>query len=138
VIGSTPSERELGILEQAAPLIQERITVLGEASGMVSFLFDEEISFDQDALGQLGEDSGKIAQLAHDAIADLAEFTTEAIQAALSQALIEKAELKPRVAFGVVRTAISGRRVTPPLFESMEILGRAVTLARLEAFAKAH
>ena len=138
VIGSSPSERELGILEQAAPLIQERITVLGEASGMVSFLFDEEISFDQDALGQLGEDSGKIAQLAHDAIADLAEFTTEAIQAALSQALIEKAELKPRVAFGVVRTAISGRRVTPPLFESMEILGRAVTLARLEAFAKAH
>ena len=138
VIGSTPSERELGILEQAAPLIQERITVLGEASGMVSFLFDEEISFDQDALGQLGEDSGKIAQLAHDAIADLSEFTTEAIQAALSQALIEKAELKPRVAFGVVRTAISGRRVTPPLFESMEILGRAVTLARLEAFAKAH
>ena len=138
VIGSTPSERELGILERAAPLIQERITVLGEASGMVSFLFDEEISFDQDALGQLGEDSGKIAQLAHDAIADLSEFTTEAIQAALSQALIEKAELKPRVAFGVVRTAISGRRVTPPLFESMEILGRAVTLARLEAFAKAH
>ncbi|NCV98338.1 MAG: glutamate--tRNA ligase, partial [Actinobacteria bacterium] len=96
------------------------------------------IGSDQDALGQLGEDSGKIAQLAHDAIADLSEFTTEAIQAALSQALIEKAELKPRVAFGVVRTAISGRRVTPPLFESMEILGRAVTLARLEAFAKAH
>ncbi|MGA1627308.1 MAG: glutamate--tRNA ligase [Aquiluna sp.] len=138
VIGSTPSERELSILEQAAPLIQERITVLGEASGMVGFLFDEEISFEQDALAQLGEDSGKIAQLAHDAIADLSAFTTDAIQAALSEALIEKAELKPRVAFGVVRTAISGRRVTPPLFESMEILGRAVTLARLEAFAKAH
>jgi glutamyl-tRNA synthetase len=138
VMGSTPSERELAILEQAAPLIQERITVLGEASGMVSFLFAGEISFEPDALGQLGEDSGEIAQLAHDAIADLPTFTTAAIQAALSETLIEQAGHKPRVAFGVVRTAISGRRVTPPLFESMEILGRAATLARLEAFAKAH
>ena len=138
VMSSTPSEREQEILNMAAPLIQERITVLGEAPGMVGFLFASEISFEEDALKQLGEDAGSIAKLAHDALLGLEEFKTDAIQAALSEALIEKAELKPRVAFGAVRTAISGRRVTPPLFESMEILGRQVTLARLEAFSKAH
>lgn len=138
VMSSTPSEREQEILNMAAPLIQERITVLGEAPGMVGFLFASEISFEEDALKQLGEDAGSIAKLAHDALLGLEEFKTDAIQAALSEALIEKAELKPRVAFGAVRTAISGRRVTPPLFESMEILGKQVTLARLEAFSKAH
>lgn len=138
VMSSTPSEREHEILAMAAPLIQERITVLGEAPGMVGFLFATEISFEEDALKQLGEDAGSIAKLAHDALLGLEEFKTDAIQAALSEALIEKAELKPRVAFGAVRTAISGRRVTPPLFESMEILGKQVTLARLEAFSKAH
>jgi glutamyl-tRNA synthetase len=138
VMSSNPSGREQEILNMAAPLIQERITVLGEAPGMVGFLFATEISFEEDALKQLGEDAGSIAKLAHDALLGLAEFKTDAIQAALSEALIEKVELKPRVAFGAVRTAISGRRVTPPLFESMEILGKQVTLARLEAFSKAH
>ena len=138
VVGAEPSVREQEILEQAAPLIQERITVLSEASGMIGFLFSEDISFEEDALAQLAEGSGAIAKQAADAIRDLTNFTTDEIQAALSAALIEKAELKPRVAFGVVRTAISGRRVTPPLFESMEILGKSTTLARLEAFAQAH
>ena len=138
VMSSSPSEREQEILRMAAPLIQERITVLGEAPGMIGFLFASDISFEEDALKQLGEDAGSIAKLAHDALLGLEEFKTDAIQAALSEALIEKSELKPRVAFGAVRTAISGRRVTPPLFESMEILGKQVTLARLEAFSKAH
>jgi len=138
VMSSTPSEREHEILAMAAPLIQERITVLSEAPGMVGFLFSSEISFEEDALKQLGEDAGSIAKLAHDTLLGLEDFKTDSIQAALSEALIERAELKPRVAFGAVRTAISGRRVTPPLFESMEILGKQVTLARLEAFSKAH
>ena len=53
-----------------------------------------------------------------------------------SHDLIDEMELKPRNAFGPLRTAISGRRVSPPLFESMEILGRDVSIARLEAFAR--
>ena len=138
VMSSSPSVREQEILKAAAPLIQERITVLSEAPGMIGFLLASDISFEDDALKQLGEDSGSIAKLAHDALITLDDFKTDAIQTALSEALIEKAGLKPRVAFGAVRTAISGRRVTPPLFESMEILGKKVTLARLEAFAKAH
>ena len=64
------------------------------------------------------------------------EWSTEAIQNSLNQKLIEEMELKPRIAFGPLRTAISGRRVSPPLFESMEILGRDVSIARLETFAR--
>jgi glutamyl-tRNA synthetase len=49
--------------------------------------------------------------------------------------LIEEMQLKPRVAFGPLRTAISGRRISPPLFESMQILGKTETIARLKGFA---
>jgi glutamyl-tRNA synthetase len=59
------------------------------------------------------------------------------VQAALQAALIDGLGLKPRVAFGPLRTGISGRRISPPLFESMEILGKAETIARLAAFASA-
>ena len=59
------------------------------------------------------------------------EFTTANIEAALQRALIEELELKPRKAFGPVRVAITGAQVSPPLFESMELLGRERSLARL-------
>ena len=64
------------------------------------------------------------------------DFKTEPVQAALNHALIEVLGLKPRFAFGPLRTGISGRRISPPLFESMEILGKTETIARLEAFAR--
>jgi glutamyl-tRNA synthetase len=62
----------------------------------------------------------------------VAPWNAENIEAALRAELIDSLGLKPRVAFGPLRTAISGRRVSPPLFESMEILGKTSTLARLE------
>ena len=67
---------------------------------------------------------------------DEANFKTQPVQEALNHALIEVLGLKPRFAFGPLRTGISGRRISPPLFESMEILGKAETIARLEAFAR--
>ena len=63
-----------------------------------------------------------------------AEFTHDRIQDALNETLIEGLELKPRNAFGPLRTAISGRRISPPLFESMEILGKQDTIDRLVRF----
>ena len=63
------------------------------------------------------------------------EFTTERIEAALRAALIDGLGLKPRQAFGPVRVAVTGRKVSPPLFESLEILGRDSALARLDRFA---
>jgi len=69
------------------------------------------------------------------ALEGLADWTHESIQAVLKEALVDGLGLKPRVAYGPLRVALSGRRVSPPLFESMEILGRESTLARLSALA---
>jgi glutamyl-tRNA synthetase len=93
---------------------------------------------EEDALAGMPENTRQILDASIAAIDGLAadEFKTEALQAALNHALIEVLELKPRNAFGPLRTAVSGRRVSPPLFESMEILGKAETMARLRAFAE--
>jgi glutamyl-tRNA synthetase len=138
VLSKAPNEREREILSAAAPLIQERITVLSEAVGMLGFLFEDldQIHFEPEALSGLPENAASIVSAALEAIRSLEEFNTESIQAALSAALVEGLGEKPRNAFGPVRVAISGRRVTPPLFESMEILGKAEVEKRLEAFAQ--
>ncbi len=141
VLGSTVSDAESAILDEAAPLIQERITVLSEAPDMLSFLFvtADKIEIMDDARAGLPENAGEIAVAAAaklDTVSD-ADFKTEHIQELLNALLIEQMELKPRIAFGPLRTAISGRRISPPLFESMQILGKAETIARLKAFAAA-
>ena len=140
LVGHQLTAEQEAILSAAAPLIQERIVVLSEAAPMLGFLFKtaNEIVVEDDAKAGLPENAAAIAAAsvaALEPIAD-ADFKTEAIQNALQAALIEGLELKPRVAFGPVRTAISGRRVSPPLFESMEILGKTESLARLNAFAQ--
>lgn len=138
VLPAQPTSQQLADLGKALPLVKERITVLSEASGMLAFLFTEDLSFEPEALAQLPSEAGKIALTAAQALAELSDFTTENIQGTLSEALIEKAGLKPRDAFAVVRVAVSGRRVTPPLFECLEILGKERAVGRLEAFSKAH
>jgi glutamyl-tRNA synthetase len=142
ILGPEVTAAQYSVLTQAAPLIQERLTVLGEAAGMLSFLFTEadDIVIEEDAKAGLPENAGEIVAAAKAAIEEIApsDFVTEKIQAALQTAIIEKLELKPRNAFGPVRTAISGRRISPPLFESIEILGKEETLKRLANFAAAN
>ncbi len=138
VLGSTVSAAELEILTKAAPLIQERIVVLSEAVPMLSFLFvtAEAIVIEEDAKAGLPENSKEITEAAISALEGLDSFETDKIQEILNQKLIEEMAQKPRNAFGPLRTAISGKRISPPLFESMEILGKAETLARLSLFAQ--
>jgi glutamyl-tRNA synthetase len=138
VLGSTVSVSELEVLAKAAPLIQERIVVLSEAVPMLSFLFvtSEAIVVEDDAKAGLPENSREITEAAISALEGLASFETANIQEVLNQKLIEEMAQKPRNAFGPLRTAISGKRISPPLFESMEILGKAETLARLSLFAR--
>ena len=138
VLSSTPTPEQLEILAKAAPLIQERITVLGEASGMLSFLFTDssKITIEEDARKGMPENAKEIVVAATAAISALENFTTDALHDLLNKVLVEDMGEKPKNAFGPLRTAISGRRVSPPLFESMEILGKAETLARLELFAR--
>jgi glutamyl-tRNA synthetase len=138
VLSTPPTPAQLEILGKGAPLIQERITVLGEAKDMLGFLFTDssKIIIDEDARKGLPENAKQIVAAATAAISDLDVFTTDALHDLLNKVLVEQMGEKPKNAFGPLRTAISGRRVSPPLFESMEILGKAETLARLELFAR--
>jgi glutamyl-tRNA synthetase len=141
VVGATLSAEEDSILTAVAPLIQERLVVLSEAPDLVSFLFKtaDQIVIEDDAKSGLPENTSEVLHAAVAALEPIsdADFKTETVQAALQAALIDGLGLKPRVAFGPLRTGISGRRISPPLFESMEILGKAETIARLNAFASA-
>jgi glutamyl-tRNA synthetase len=138
VLSNPATDAELAILSKAAPLIQERITLLGESVDMLSFLFvpSSKIEIEEDAKKALPENAKAIVTAALEALQGLESFTTDALHDLMNQVLVESMGEKPRNAFGPLRTAISGKRVSPPLFESMEILGKAETLARLELFAR--
>lgn len=135
VLSDPPTQKQSEVLAAAAPLIQERITVLSEAVDMLAFLFSDEIDYHEDSMQKLPENSVQILESSVLVLTDLANWDTDSIHAALNQKLITDLELKPRIAFGPLRSGISGRRVSPPLFESMEILGREKTIARLKGFA---
>ena len=140
LITSDPSSRELEIINRAAPLLKERMIVLSESVGMLGFLLSEspDVEFELAAIETLPENAKEVVSAALDVLKPLQDFDAQSIQAALNSELVERLELKPRIAFGPVRVAISGRRVTPPLFESMEILGKDLSLGRLEAFLSSY
>lgn len=131
------TEREQQVLTAAAPLIQTRIQVLSEAVGMLGFLFsaDESVHVEDDARKTLKDGADRVLETAIEVIEGLAEdqFGVEQLESALREAIVEQMGVKPRLAFGPLRVAVSGRRVSPPLFESMEILGRTTTLGRLRS-----
>ena len=136
LVGDELTERQQEILAEAAPLVQERITLLGEAPEMLEFLFraDSEIVPAADALKGLPENTAEILDAGIAALESAPEWTAESIQDALKSALVEGLGIKPRHAFGPIRTAVSGKRISPPLFESMVILGKESSLARVRAF----
>jgi glutamyl-tRNA synthetase len=105
---------------------------------MLGFLFvaDDAMMVDDDALATVTRDVEQSASVLDRALAVLAAGTpwdAASLEGALREAIVDGLGIKPRLAFGPLRVAVSGRRVSPPLFESMEILGRASTLARLRA-----
>ena len=104
---------------------------------MLGFLFtaDDDLVVEDDALATLKADAGDVLRAAIAALEPLDVWTTEAIEGALREALIDGLGLKPRLAFGPLRVAVSGRRISPPLFESMEILGKDSTVTRLRRLA---
>ena len=124
------------LLDQAMPLVGERINKLAESVPMLGFLFaseDEFIRDEADVAKLLDEQGVAVVRAARDALTEVGTWSTAAIEEALRAALIEGMELKPRVAFGPVRVAVTGSRVSPLLFESMELLGRERSLARLQS-----
>ncbi|HEY0693037.1 MAG TPA: glutamate--tRNA ligase, partial [Kribbella sp.] len=135
LLPAEPTEEQLSVLRAATPLVQERMNTLSEAVDMLGFLFIDEDAFtiDPDAAAKvLTDGSGAVLEDAAKALRDLPDWKTEAIEQALRSALVEGLGLKPKNAFGPIRVAISGRRISPPLFESLELLGRERSLRRLE------
>jgi glutamyl-tRNA synthetase len=136
VLGDEVTPEQQALLDAVAPLIQERMTTLGDAVDMVGFLFvdDQHFRLDPDDAAKMLDQTGvEVVGASYDALLGLSEWTTPAIEEALRAGLIEGLGLKPRVAFGPVRVAVTGRRISPPLFESLELLGRDRSLARLAA-----
>jgi glutamyl-tRNA synthetase len=135
LVGDPLSPAQAEVVTAAAPLIQGRISKLTDAPAMLGFLLVDEETFTvnpEDAARSLGPDAAPVLQAAHDALAGLGSWTHDEIRGVLEAALVEKLGLKPSKAFsGAPRVAITGRRVGPPLFESIELLGRERTLARL-------
>lgn len=119
-------------LEQVIPLISERMKRLTEAPPMIRFLFGD-ITLDEKASKTVSE-SGDYLAAAKDSLEALEKWTSPAIEEVL-RALAEARELKPKKAFQPIRAAVTGTLISPPLFESLEILGRDETLSRLEAAA---
>jgi glutamyl-tRNA synthetase len=126
------------IVASATPLIAERLITLAEALPKIQFLFtaDHDLQVNPDALAKLRPEAAQVIDAAIEALSGLDQWATEGIQAALRAGLVDGLGLKPRFAFGPVRVAISGEQVSPPLFESMEILGRDSSLARLAALRR--
>ena len=135
LVAEPPSEEQQRVLAAIAPMAQERMIVLSEAVGLLGFLFVEDVEIDPAAAEKqlAGENAVAVLDAATASLRELGEWTTPAIEAALKAALVDGLGLKPRQAFGPVRVAVSGRTVSPPLYESMELLGRERTLARLAA-----
>lgn len=130
----TGSESEIELVKKALPIIQERIVRLKEVVPMLGFLFATEVKFDEESAVKVADaEAQKVIQSALASLEKLVEWRHAEIEGALRSALIEELGLKPRNAFGPVRIAITGSHISPPLFESMELLGRERSIARLKS-----
>ena len=121
--------RETGIewpedrIREAAPLVQEKIATLGEFPDFAGFLFGD-VEPDPEQL------DARVLSAAAAALATVEPFEPEPIEAAL-KAMCESLELKPRQAFAPIRVALTGSKISPGLYESLALLGREESLARL-------
>ncbi|MBF6450301.1 MULTISPECIES: glutamate--tRNA ligase [Nocardia] len=132
-IGAEVDDR---VFAAAAELVQTRIVVLGDAWDLLKFLFvpAEEFAVDEAAAQKnLGPDAVPVLQAAVAALDGVSEWTPPVLEEALKKALVDDLGLKPRKAFGPVRVAVTGSHISPPLYESLELLGREATMRRLRA-----
>ena len=130
----TGSTEEIVLVKKALPLIQERIIMLSEVPPMLKFLFVKNFTVEADSVSKITDDASKqVLQRSLKELEPLATWNHDSIEAALRSSLIEDMGLKPRIAFGAVRIATTGSTISPPLFESMELLGKEASLARISA-----
>jgi len=121
-------------LVQIAPIIQERLVTLDEAVDMAGFFFEEQVEPDPQALvgaKMTAAESAAAARKAYKVLAALPEITLETAELPMRE-LAEQLGLSAGQLFGILRAAVTGQKVSPPLFESIEIIGKSKVLERLE------
>jgi glutamyl-tRNA synthetase len=128
-LGENGYDWDAELVERTAPLVQEKIVKLSDYPGFAGFFFGE---VEPDAAELDG--GAPMLAAAEDALASLEPFDAPAIEAAL-RAKADELGLKPRQAFQPIRVAVTGSRISPGLFESIELLGREKTISRLQAAA---
>ena len=130
----TGTDSEIALVKSALPIIQERIVKLDEVPQMLKFLFVKEFAVEAESVSKITDSVSKdILKRSLKELEPLSSWTHENIEAALRASLIEEMGLKPRIAFTAVRIATTGSTISPPLFESMELLGKDASLARIAA-----
>ena len=116
---------------ELAPLIQERTKLLSDIAGQVRFLFVDEVEFDDDSWSKvMTAEAGPVLDAAMAKLTGLADWSAPEIEASL-RSMLEDLGLNPRKGLQPLRVAVTGSTVSPPLFESMAVLGREATLKRL-------
>jgi len=121
-------------LIQIAPLVQERLVTLEDAPQWIGFFFQEQVTpVAEELVGSKMSpaESAAALQRAYDLLAGLPELTLESAEPPM-RALAEALALQPGQLFGIVRVAVTGQKVSPPLFESMHIIGREKVLERIK------
>jgi glutamyl-tRNA synthetase len=116
-----------------APLVRERLVTLDDAVAMAGFFFRDDVAADAPALVAKGLTAAQSAAAAARALAVLEGLDPVAHEAAEPplRALVEELGLSPNQVFGILRVAVTGQAVSPPLFESMAVIGRETVLARV-------
>lgn len=121
-------------LEKIVPIIQERLNTLDDSVEMAGFFFKDEVvpaGEDLVAKGLSPAESAELAEQALEIIRSLPELTVHQAEQPL-RALVERSGKTPQQVFGIIRVAVTGQRVSPPLFESMEIIGKETVIKRME------
>ena len=129
----TGSSDEIELVKRALPIIQERIVTLSEIPAMLNFLFVKNFSVDPEEKPKLAEAGAQeVLKVALSKVEPLENWNHTAIEEVLRKALIEEMGLKPRIAFSALRIAVTGSHISPPLFESLELLGKAGSITRIK------
>ena len=117
------------------PIIRERLTVLTDAPEVGGFFFRQEVAPENPAdlvpKGMAAAQAAEIARRCYEALAPLPDMRLETAEPPM-RALVDALGLNAGQVFGILRVAVTGQKVSPPLFESMELIGREKVLARLE------
>ncbi len=132
IISGQPNE--IAVVKSALPIIQERIVKLAEIPAMLSFLFAKDFKVSPEELNKISDEASQnILKVALSKVGSLTSWDHTSIEAVLRLALIDEMGLKPRVAFSALRIAVTGSHISPPLFESLQLLGKERSIERIKA-----